>query len=64
MTGPEHYREAENCANQAARAFDEGGRIDGQDWAALGSIHATLALAAATALRPEYDDTPWLEVTR
>lgn len=42
MTGPEHYREAERLLS---RAIDR----DGPDVAATAQVHATLALAAATA---------------
>ena len=51
MTGPDHYRKAEELAAQAREYL---GRGEGQDsaavWAAVAQIHATLALAAATAL--------------
>ena len=50
MTGPDHYRKAEELT---ATAHDYLGQGDGQSaavWAAVAQIHATLALAAATAL--------------
>ena len=51
MTGPDHYRKAEELA---AKAHDYLGQGEGQDsaavWAAVAQVHATLALAAATAL--------------
>ena len=51
MTGPDHYRKAEELA---AKAHEYLGQGEGQDsaavWAAVAPIHATLALAAATAL--------------
>ena len=51
MTGPDHYRKAEELA---AKAHEYLGQGEGQDsaavWAAVAQIHATLALAAATAL--------------
>jgi hypothetical protein len=51
MTGPDHYRKAEELT---AKAHDYLGQGEGQDsaavWAAVAQIHATLALAAATAL--------------
>ncbi|HEX6521280.1 MAG TPA: hypothetical protein VF070_14915 [Streptosporangiaceae bacterium] len=51
MTGPDHYRKAEEFA---AKAHEYLGQGEGQDsaavWAAVAEIHATLALAAATAL--------------
>jgi hypothetical protein len=49
MTGPEHYREAERLLNEAAdyEGLPSNAHIQkGQ----LGQGHATLALAAATAL--------------
>jgi hypothetical protein len=54
MTGPEHFRRAEQLAAEAAKHLGQG---EGQDtaavWAAVAQVHATLALAAATALIPE-----------
>lgn len=54
MTGPEHFRRAEELA---AKAGDYLGHGDGQDsaavWAAVAQVHATLALAAATMVNPE-----------
>ena len=50
MTGPDHYRKAEELT---AKAHDYLGQGEGQSaavWAAVAQIHATLALAAATAL--------------
>jgi hypothetical protein len=47
MTGPEHYREAEQLLEQA-RASDVGGDMERYSVAAA-QVHATLALAAATA---------------
>jgi hypothetical protein len=51
MTGPEHYRKAEELA---AKAHEYLCRAEGQNsaaaWAAVAQVHATLALAAATAL--------------
>lgn len=48
MTGPEHYKRAESLLN----AINDGGRQN-KDllmvWAAEAQVHATLALAAATA---------------
>ena len=50
MNGPEHFRRAEQLAAKAAEYLGQG---DGQDsaavWAAVAQVHATLALAAATA---------------
>ena len=51
MTGPDRYRKAEELTEKAHKYLGQG---DGQDsaavWAAVAQIHATLALAAATAL--------------
>jgi len=51
MTGPDHYRKAEELA---AKAHEYLGQGEGQHsvavWADVAQIHATLALAAATAL--------------
>ncbi|MEU0102430.1 hypothetical protein [Streptomyces sp. NPDC006267] len=52
MTGPEHYRKAEELAKTAARYPESS---DALVLAQLATAHATLALAAATAL---VDETP------
>jgi hypothetical protein len=52
MTGPEHYREAERLLAGAQNVM-EIAPIDGlnrKECAVLAQVHATLALAAATAL--------------
>jgi hypothetical protein len=64
MTGPDHYRKAEELT---AKAHDYLGQGEGQDsaavWAAVAQIHATLALAAATALgTTAADGRVWAEV--
>lgn len=45
MTGPDHYRKAEELAEKAHEYLGQG---DGQDsaavWAAVSQIHATLSL--------------------
>lgn len=53
MTGPEHYREAERLLNRS-RLDDIDHDTADTDRANLAAaqIHATLALAAATALAP------------
>lgn len=48
MTGPEHYREAEDCITIAAGA--ESGSVSEAFHLQLGQLHATLALTAATAV--------------
>ena len=62
MTGPDHYRKAEELAAQAREYL---GRGEGQDsaavWAAVAQIHATLALAAATALGTAADGHAWTD---
>ncbi len=57
MTGPEHFRRAEELAAKAAEYLGQG---DGQDsaavWAAVAPVHAPLALASAAGpvrTRPE-----------
>jgi hypothetical protein len=51
MDGPAHYRKAEELVAKAAEYLGHG---DGQEsaavWAAVAQVHASLALAAATAL--------------
>lgn len=63
MTGPEHFRMAEELA---ANAHDYLGQGDGQAsaavWAAVAQIHATVALAAATALgKRDIDNRAWAD---
>jgi len=73
MNGPEHYTEAEEILRQvdaAEKAIAERGGIPSEttyerfateraDSVARAQVHATLALAAATALRPFSDYRPW-----
>ncbi len=51
MTSPDHHRKAEELTQKAHEYLGQG---DGQEsaavWTAVVQIHATLALAAATAL--------------
>lgn len=64
MTGPEHYREAEELLAIARKPS-----IDGRDGAATralatAQVHATLALAAATVIQPSgygCDRPEWIE---
>ncbi|POG47133.1 hypothetical protein BV881_12405 [Streptomyces sp. ZL-24] len=54
MTGPEHYREAERLIAESyaiLRPHDEG-PCEADRSLAEAQVHATLALAAATALPP------------
>lgn len=57
MTGPEHYKRAEELLADVTR---DDGSVDfgegGEAYVAAAQVHATLALAAATALRHE---EPW-----
>ncbi|MDX3033924.1 hypothetical protein [Streptomyces scabiei] len=53
MTGPEHYREAERLLAVASESKDttfEGHNPEADGTIAEAHVHATLALAAATAL--------------
>jgi hypothetical protein len=63
VTGPEHFREAETAA-QHADGLVNAGDPEGlaHVWAAIGQVHATLALAAATALRAPTDERAWADV--
>jgi hypothetical protein len=58
MTGPEHYREAEQLLG--ARRSGESAE-EAASRLAEAQIHATLALAAATALTGEDDHLAWQE---
>ena len=54
MTGPEHYREAERLLNAADRSWETEVNYNtviewDADTLAAAQVHATLALAAATA---------------
>ena len=61
MTGPDHYCKAEELTQKAHEYLGQG---DGQEsaavWAAVAQIHATLALAAATAIGTTAADGPCL----
>jgi hypothetical protein len=63
VTGPEHYQQAENLiANVTDR---EVTAQVATSYAAVAQVHATLALAAATAeaFVPSIHYQPWREVT-
>lgn len=49
-TGPEHYRIAEGLADMAVNLADDGEHEEADMAIAAAQVHATLALAAATAL--------------
>jgi hypothetical protein len=56
MTGPEHYRRAEELAQEARKLLGQGeGQNTAAVWAAVAQVHASLALAAATALGSSYE---------
>ena len=65
MTGPEHYREAEE--NLAIAAGAEGDSNTERFHLAAAQVHATLALAAATIAAPYVPEgdasEEWLRVT-
>jgi len=70
-TGPYHYQEAERLADAASKARREVAWNAAQQYALEAQMHATLALAAATALHPrealttEFRDqvaAPWVQV--
>lgn len=50
MNGPDHYREAESLLASANDAFDHNAVSACSELTALAQAHATLALAAATAM--------------
>jgi hypothetical protein len=50
MTGPDHDRKAEELTAKAHDYLGQGEGPSAAVWAAVAQIHATLALAAATAL--------------
>ena len=65
MTGPEHYREAERLLTELVSINPGGGEMHRASEVALAAahVHATLALAAATALeRTGVETRPWAEV--
>ena len=64
MTGPEHYRRAEELAAEAHRPLGQGdGQATAGVWAAVAPAHAVLALAAATAVgRSSLDSRAWADV--
>ena len=70
MTGPEHYREAERLMKRADRIMDGFPSEEYAQTIAVAQVHATLALAAATALgregegrtQPGKDKAAWFDV--
>lgn len=51
MTGPEHYQVAINLLDRIDAEQQEGAELTFSDVIAAAQVHATLALAAATALQ-------------
>ena len=63
MDGPKHYTEAEVIAEQAEAALRKGDPDHiAAAWVALAQVHATLSLAAATAVESDIDRATWHEV--
>jgi hypothetical protein len=63
MDGPKHYTEAEVIAEQAEVALRKGDPDHlATAWVALAQVHATLALAAATAVESDMENASWHEV--
>lgn len=60
MTGSQHFRRAEQLAEEAYRHLgQEGEEAIANAWSALAQVHATLALAASTeAARPPRPSVP------
>ena len=63
MTGPDHYRRAEELAAEAHNYLGQGdGQVTAAVWAAVAQVHATLALAAATAVGTAgTDNRAWID---
>ena len=64
MTGPEHYRRAEELAAEAHKLLDRGdGQIAAGVRAAVAQTHAVLVLAAATTVgTSNLDNRAWIDV--
>ena len=64
MTGPEHFRRAEELAAEAHKLLGQGdGQATAGVWAAVAQTHALLALAAATAVgTSNLDSRAWVDV--
>lgn len=61
MNGPAHYLEAQSILDKATAAVDEDSTANVAAALAAAQVHATLALAAATALGDLLDgeERPW-----
>jgi ABC-type uncharacterized transport system ATPase subunit len=63
MTGPEHYRKAEELLGQAEELLKSDEPAAGMWAVEQAHVHATLALAAATALRDIDSEEPaWVGI--
>jgi hypothetical protein len=64
MTGPEHFRRAEELAAEAYELLgQEDGQANARVWVAVAQTHAVLALAAATAIgTSNLDSRAWADV--
>jgi len=64
MTGPEHFRRAEELVAEAHKLLGHGdGQATAVVWAAVAQTHAMLALAAATAVGTSgADSRAWADV--
>ncbi len=60
MTGPEHYQKAENWLFKAEHPDARGGAETSESCAAIAQVHATLALALASAYA--YPASEWHKV--
>lgn len=61
MTGPEHYKAAEGLIRELSKALETVPRADVALVLDQAQVHATLALAAATAMsRPDMADEDFL----
>lgn len=59
MDGPQHYIKAEQYLGDATDARTHGETADAALLASIAQVHATLALAAATAIS---DDRNWNDI--
>lgn len=68
MTGPEHYREAQRLLADAIQEHVAGWDENAMVLTGQAQVHATLALAAATAVQPatygshRLESTEWTDV--
>lgn len=69
MTGPEHYQKAERILERVNRAIEQATSNTVDEVVEMATVslaaaraHATLALAAATALKGVGDPDKWLDV--